>query len=515
MRSYLLFGAVSLAVVVLLGSMASLPIAGPDEGRYLEASRGMAESGDWLVPRFAGVERFEKPPLFYWVTALAFRLLGSTEWVARLGPALAAAATVLVILCFGRLLSPAGGGRAAAIALLTSPFYLHMARTVQTDTLLCLFLTVALTGFRQGLASRQWRHYLLFFAAAAAATLTKGPAGLALPLIVAATYLTLARQWRLIAWEKVLGGTLLYAFLAAPWFLAIQARYPGFLRYTLVSENLERYGQSNHADSLLTCVVPLVLGMFPWSLLVFWALWRSWRERGVRGNERAGDASLFLWSWAGVVAGFFSLSRFKMPWYVLPAFPPLALLAGAEWERILGAAAGGEDRRAKAGFAAAALAGLLLTAVSEHVREQMRAREGVAVLADAIRQQLQPGDRVILYGWQRVTSLPFYLLRGPGPEPEVLYLPPQRAHPLLGGGKVPAKPVPLGVLDRQFLTDIDAPGRIVCFMRRPHFDRLKAAMAAAGVATIWAQSRDYLVVARTSPPQNRSVSVPFAPRPGL
>src|SRR4051812_5594636 len=73
------------------------PLANPDEGRYSEISREMAASGDWVTPRLNGIKYFEKPPLQYWATALAFNVFGVNEAAARLYVVLSAIATMLIV----------------------------------------------------------------------------------------------------------------------------------------------------------------------------------------------------------------------------------------------------------------------------------------------------------------------------------------------------------------------------------------------------------------------------------
>src|SRR2546426_437868 len=84
----------ALAVFVLFFQLGTRGLNEPDEGRYSEVSREMVASGDWLVPRFNGVEHLSKPPVTYWLVAASLKTFGVNEWAARLPAALAALGTM-------------------------------------------------------------------------------------------------------------------------------------------------------------------------------------------------------------------------------------------------------------------------------------------------------------------------------------------------------------------------------------------------------------------------------------
>jgi 4-amino-4-deoxy-L-arabinose transferase-like glycosyltransferase len=317
---------------LLLGTLGQRTLQSPDEGRYTESAREILESGNWLVPHFAYQERLNKPPLTYWAIAASFRVFGQNEWAGRLPEALAALGGAAVLLVFGGVLWGAEVGVTAAICVLTCGWYALLARSAVTDMPLCFFLTLTIASFYWALTSRRWQAYLVFFAAAAGGTLVKGPLAVGLPVIVGGLYLLLSRRWKDVRWGWVAAGIPIYVALAFPWFLAVQARYPNFLRYTLLSENVQRFAGKYHQEPFYFYIPVLLLGLTTWLLPAGAAASRDWS--GVRKRSAAlqtDPAVLFLWVWFGVIFLFFTASKAKLPSYVLPCFPPLALIIGRWW----------------------------------------------------------------------------------------------------------------------------------------------------------------------------------------
>jgi 4-amino-4-deoxy-L-arabinose transferase-like glycosyltransferase len=515
-----------------------------DEGRYLTAAREMALGGDWIVPRLGGAERLQKPPLVYWVTASAFRMFGMNEPAARLGSLLAGLLGGLVIFLLGRAMFGAGAGAAAAVALLSSPAYTQMEQAVQPDMLLCLFFTLTMAAAWWALQSGRWLPYLLAGVAAAAAVLTKGPLALGLPLLILAAYLTLTREWRRVRWFPALAAAGVCLALAAPWFLAVEARYPGFLRYTLVNENLERYGSGTDRPDPFWFYLPVALiGMFPWSVSL--AL--------LRRPERAAPATAFLWIWFGVTLLFFSLARFKMPWYLLPGLPPLALLAGAGWGEALGAAGERplEPRQRQAGcwlagalalgaagvlllawsvpsarpeqqfaagvplagalaagcclcllglrrntrralFAGVALAAILVAAAGRRGHAALDQDTDAAPLAARMAALAGPDDLLVAYDWGGKTAFPFYLERALPPGRRVLYLPPVRPTRVAFAVSRPALPRPAP--QDELLAALRSGRGTYCLISKEAFRQLRPELAAARCETILGQTRAHLLI---------------------
>jgi 4-amino-4-deoxy-L-arabinose transferase-like glycosyltransferase len=304
----------------------------PDEGRYAEIPREMVASGDWLTPRLNGYKYFEKPPLQYWATAAAFSVLGQNEWAARLWPGLTGFLGVLLVFWTGnRLFGPPTGLLGAAVTA-SAAIYVAIGHMLTLDMALSFFMSAS--AFAVALAQRdaagegERRRWMLFaWTAAALAVLSKGLIGIALPAGAVALYVLVERDWKLLKRLHAFSGALLFFAIAAPWFAAVSAANPEFLRFFFIHEHFERFLTREHDRyEPAWYFVPVVLvGILPWIIALFPALARAWK----RSPEAQFQASRFLLLWCVLVFAFFSASSSKLGSYILPIFPALALLTGA------------------------------------------------------------------------------------------------------------------------------------------------------------------------------------------
>ncbi len=303
-----------------------------DEGRYAEIPREMLATGDWLTPRLNGLKYFEKPPLQYWATAAAFGVFGATEWTARLWTGLTGFLGVLFVFFAGqRLFGPPVGLYAAAAAASTA-MYITMGHMLTLDMGLAFFASAAVLA--TALAQRdqadetERRRWMLFaWAAAALAVLSKGLIGIVLPAGAVTLYVLVERDWKILARLHVVSGVLLFAATSAPWFVAVSVVNPEFVRFFFIHEHFERFMTQEHGrHQPVWYFIPVVLlGLCPWVLGLFPALLRAW----TRSPDMTFQPRRFLLVWCAVVFVFFSASGSKLPSYVLPIFPALALLIGS------------------------------------------------------------------------------------------------------------------------------------------------------------------------------------------
>ncbi|MBK9956524.1 MAG: glycosyltransferase family 39 protein [Rhodocyclaceae bacterium] len=302
-----------------------------DEGRYAEIPREMVASGDWLTPRLNGIKYFEKPPLQYWATATAFELFGQHDWTARLWPALTGFLGILLAWFAGRRLFGAEAGLLAAVTLASSLLYLGIGHFNSLDMGLTFFLEAAVFGFLLA-QSGERRWMLAAWAALALAVLTKGIVALVLTGGTLLLHSLLTRDlspWRRLEFAR---GLPLFLLIAAPWFIAVSLANPEFAHFFFIHEHFERFlTKVHHRYQPAWYFVPiLILGALPWTTLALQSLAQAWRQR-----EKSGFAARrFLVLWCVVVFGFFSVSDSKLPSYILPLFPALALLLGDWLNRI-------------------------------------------------------------------------------------------------------------------------------------------------------------------------------------
>ena len=317
--------AFSLAAVVFLAGLGSYGLVEQSDARYSEIAREMRTSGDYIVPTLLGIKHFHKPPLIYWLTLPGYALLGQNEWGARIFLAVAGLLLTGGVYGFARRHLPAMAPW-SVLVLATTPAVIGGGRMLTIDLLLTLCLTSALLSwysFRSG--SGGPGSLILLYASVGMSFLAKGPVGwlVLLLIILPAAWLTRgtaappARSWGL-AW-----GLPLALAIALPWYLSVMVKTPGLTAYFLgqqLAGRLREGGMGHpHPWYYFLGVYP-VLGL-PWVFLAP-AGWRVIRRR---------DPSLatFLGLWAVIPPVFFSLPATKLPLYILPAYPAVALLATA------------------------------------------------------------------------------------------------------------------------------------------------------------------------------------------
>ena len=326
---------VGLAVVVLavlwFVKLPNRALAHPDEGRYAEIPREMVATGDWVTPRLNGFTYLQKPPLQYWATAAAYEAFGAAEWTARLWTALTGLAAVGLAWLAGRRLLGRDAGDFGALALLASPYFVVMSGINTLDVGVGLFLNGAVLAYllsRQAATHRAAAWMLAAWAAMALAVLSKGLIGVVLPLATLVGYALWHRDRSAFARLYWVRGIALFLAITVPWFVLAARANPEFLQYFFVHEHFQRFTSTAHnrAGPVWYFVPILALAIGPWAVAAAAGLRQAWRAR----PAAAGTVSprRFLLVWCAVVFVFFSVSQSKLPAYLVPIVPALALLAG-------------------------------------------------------------------------------------------------------------------------------------------------------------------------------------------
>ncbi|HUU43308.1 MAG TPA: glycosyltransferase family 39 protein, partial [Planctomycetota bacterium] len=330
---------VSVCAVLFLYRTGSLPLADPEEPRCALIVREMDRGGDWLVPHLDGAVYYDKPAPYFWLAALGQKLTGSPELGGRLVSALAGTLAVVVTYFFGRRLFSPTAGLMGGLMLATGGVFLYVARWYRMEMPCVAAMWAAMWWFWRvedapddRVRRRRWYGFYLF---CAVATLMKGPIGLGLPVLIVGTYLLLSGRPRRVLELFHLPGMLLYLLVAAPWYVVMSLRVPGYAAEFFIQQNLARFtehtGGAHGMPALL--FIPVVLaGLLPWVTFLPSACARGFPRRWRHRAEHPGE--LFLWLSALVPLGFFMLSGTKLVHYVLPVFAPLAVLLGgaaARW----------------------------------------------------------------------------------------------------------------------------------------------------------------------------------------
>ena len=309
---------------LLLFRLGAVPLLGPDEPRYTRVAIEMHRAGDWVRPTLQGQPWLEKPALYYWLAGLGFSVLGETEVAARLPSVLATLLMVGATALFGARLFGKAAGLHAGFILGTSLLTFAYGRAAAMDALLAAGVTGAVGFFAVAFLEPGRRFAIpMAYLCMALATLAKGPIGFLLPGLVAVGFVAITRRWRLLLLVFSPLGIALFVLVAGPWYLAAyRALGREFIDVFFVNHNLERFTSTihRHPGSFAYYVPVLLAGTFPWSGLAVPAL------AGLR--PRRAPAELFVLLWLLLPLGFFSAAGSKLPGYILPCLPPLAMLMG-------------------------------------------------------------------------------------------------------------------------------------------------------------------------------------------
>jgi 4-amino-4-deoxy-L-arabinose transferase-like glycosyltransferase len=349
----LLWAALILATLYLcyFHNLGALGLVGPDEPRYAWIARDMAETGDWVTPRLYGQPWFEKPPLYYWGAALSFKLFGVSETTARLPSAVCALLATLALAWLALRIYGAETARWLLVLLPTTVGMIGFSHAAATDMPFAAMLTIGMVfaarllgqipqmSEAQPSAQRSFRSLtsftsstsftsLLFGFFLGLATLAKGPAAIVLSGCTVLLWAGFTKRWRdafrCLHPIAILG----FCVTALPWYIVCAQRNPDFFRVFIIEHNFKRFltPEFQHIKPVWFYIPILLIAVFPWTLFFF----TDARSRTVRiWNERVSRIShttLLLCCWPLFCLFFFSLSRSKLPGYILPAVLPLALL---------------------------------------------------------------------------------------------------------------------------------------------------------------------------------------------
>ncbi len=327
-RSLLLFFVAAVLLTIKLGSSSYLESS---EARYAEISREMALTNDWVTPRLMEIKHFHKPPLTYWVTAVAFKIFGVNGLSGKLLLILAALGTLWFTIQLCQLLFPRSPATAtwSFFILLTSPLFLIQSRALTTD--------IYLTFFTTGAIYFHWKNHLRKSTAANAAGvglflglafLTKGPIPFIFFLLPYFTYqLTVAKRLK-ISWRNGIVTLAILLAVVLPWFILMILRNPGLLNYFLVFQTVDRFASHVHhrGGPAYYYLGVLLVGMLFWFTAYFPAVFRQLKHWA---SSRRDTIRFLLLHYTLVPAIFFSFSGSKLPAYILPALPFLAIYVSA------------------------------------------------------------------------------------------------------------------------------------------------------------------------------------------
>src|SRR5947209_751687 len=315
-------------------------LVGADEPRYAQIAREMLHRHDWIVPTLNGQPWLEKPVLLYWKDMVSYSIFGVTDWAARVPSAMHATVLVLAVFFFMRRFRP-GAELDTALVTVSCFGVIGFARGASTDMLLAAPFCMAMLAWWAWHETGRKLWLAAFYALLAVGTLAKGPVAPALAVLIVGVYALVRRDgkifWRSIWWL----GIVIFLVIALPWYIAVQIKVPEFFRVFFIEHNLERFGTNlyQHKQPFWFYIPVFALGVLPWTVFSLSALVKSIREsiqvfrNRVAENEAPDWLEIFLLLWILIPIIFFSISRSKLPGYILPAVPPAAVLTASYLHR--------------------------------------------------------------------------------------------------------------------------------------------------------------------------------------
>ena len=322
-----------------LPSLGAYSLWDMDEGVNAGCAKEMFEAGTLVVPVFNGELRSAKPVLLYWLQIISFSLGGVSEFTARLPSAILGLLTVLSTYELARRMFDARIGLLAGVCLASATQFDVLSHAATPDAPLMLFvnLTMLLAWRGQENGGRGWLWWPAI--SCGLAVLTKGPIGLAAPGLALLIFFAWNRDSRRFLDSRLLTGVLLFALTVTPWVALVASETKGeWLERFLKNENLDRIAtaQESHGGPFFYYLVVMILLFAPWSAVIGPTVWHSTRAARDRVPGCDPRPLRFLIAWVVAFVLPFSLVATKLPNYVAPAYPPLAILTAwllARWAR--------------------------------------------------------------------------------------------------------------------------------------------------------------------------------------
>lgn len=311
----------------VLGARTLIPT---DESRYAEIAREMAAGGDFISQRLNGIQYYGKPPLQAWMTALMFKAFGLGEWQARLWTGMCGLFAIVMVAYTGSRLFGRRAGLLSGAVLASSAYWIAGGHISSLDMGLSAMMTLALCSLllaqRDDAGVIERRSYMLLcWAGLGLAMMSKGLIGIVLPGAVLVLYSLMTRDRAIWKRLHIVPGLSVFFVIALPWFVAMSVRNPEFLHFFFIREHFQRFSSNVHLrEAPWHYFLPYLLGgILPWLGVLLQSLRTGWRNASGQFQPYK-----LLLIWAVFIFCFFSISKGKLPSYILPIFPAIALLIG-------------------------------------------------------------------------------------------------------------------------------------------------------------------------------------------
>lgn len=325
-----------------LAFIESYSLLTPDEGRYAGIAEYMLRHGAWITPKQDGITFLDKPILVYWLEIFSMKLFGINEFAARIVPLCFGVLGVNMTYIAGRGLFNRRTALLAALILMTSPLYFFEAHYSNMDLAVAVLISgalwMSLLGFQLKPGLQRRSYFWVAYVFAALAILTKGLIGIVFPMMIIGLWILCLNEWRQLKHMSLFPGLLIILLLVCPWYFAAEYQTHGFFNYFFVVQQFDRYtGEGfNMMNPVYYYLLIILVGMLPWSIFLPQAIVN--RGKQLIGFRKA-SKTWFLVLWVIMILIFFSIPSSKISSYILPVFPPLAMLIArycdTQWHELL------------------------------------------------------------------------------------------------------------------------------------------------------------------------------------
>ena len=299
--------------------LSSFGLVGADEPRYAQIGREMLARLDWITPTLGNNAWLEKPPLYYWQAMVAYRLFGVSDWAARLPSACDAFLLVLTVFAFLRRFRP-GLELDGALMLATSAGIVGYAHAASTDMPLAAAFGIGMLAWYTWFESGDRRFLGTFYIFIGLGMLAKGPVAPFFAAVIIAIFALTQGEFRIATKTLWPPGILLFCAVGLPWYVMVQLRNPQFFRVFILEHNFARFSANvyHHSQPFWYYIPVTLFAWVPWTVFIIVAI--VWAVRRFRDKD-TNRLCAFTTIWIAVIVVFFSISKSKLPGYILPAIP--------------------------------------------------------------------------------------------------------------------------------------------------------------------------------------------------